>query len=113
VHAVLGGHRQLAQAVSAASRDYWFAEKLGSERDAASAQGYSAESGGFCREMTDAAAVLGEGGDGYAPGEGAGVAVLLVPLTTKAIADGDHVYAVVRGQKYHQSRRENKRLHRA
>ena len=38
---------------------------------------------------------FGAGGDGYVPGEGVG-AVLLKPLS-KAIADGDHVYAIVRG----------------
>lgn len=38
---------------------------------------------------------FGEGGSGYVPGEGAG-SVLLKPLQ-KAIEDGDHVYAVVKG----------------
>ena len=38
---------------------------------------------------------FGEGGDGYVPGEGVG-AVLLKPLS-KAIADGDHIYGVIRG----------------
>lgn len=38
---------------------------------------------------------FGAGGDGYVPGEGVG-AVLLKPLS-KARADGDHVYAVIRG----------------
>ena len=38
---------------------------------------------------------FGEGGDGYVPGEGVG-AVLLKPLN-KALADGDHIYAVVKG----------------
>ncbi|AHM66821.1 polyketide synthase [Paenibacillus polymyxa SQR-21] len=38
---------------------------------------------------------FGEGGDGYVPGEGVG-AVLLKPLT-KAIADGDHIYGVIKG----------------
>ncbi|MCW3466421.1 SDR family NAD(P)-dependent oxidoreductase [Chitinophaga nivalis] len=37
---------------------------------------------------------FGEGGDGYVPGEGVG-AVLLKPLH-KAIADGDHIYGVIR-----------------
>jgi acyl transferase domain-containing protein/acyl carrier protein len=37
---------------------------------------------------------FGDGGDGYVPGEGVG-AVLLKPLS-KAIADGDHIYAVVK-----------------
>ncbi|MCP3743509.1 SDR family NAD(P)-dependent oxidoreductase [Paenibacillus sp. A3M_27_13] len=38
---------------------------------------------------------FGQGGDGYVPGEGVG-AVLLKPLS-KAIADGDHIYGVVKG----------------
>ncbi len=38
---------------------------------------------------------FGEGGDGYVPGEGVG-AVLLKPLS-KALADGDHIYGVIRG----------------
>jgi polyketide synthase PksN len=38
---------------------------------------------------------FGEGGDGYVPGEGVG-AVLLKPLS-KARADGDHIYGVIRG----------------
>ncbi|WGV33690.1 SDR family NAD(P)-dependent oxidoreductase [Paenibacillus polymyxa] len=38
---------------------------------------------------------FGQGGDGYVPGEGVG-AVLLKPLA-KAIADGDHIYGVVKG----------------
>jgi len=38
---------------------------------------------------------FGEGGDGYVPGEGVGAA-LLKPLS-KAIADGDHIYGVIRG----------------
>lgn len=38
---------------------------------------------------------FGEGGDGYVPGEGVG-AVLLKPLS-KARADGDHIYAIIRG----------------
>ena len=46
-----------------------------------------AASDGRCRSF-------GEGGDGYVPGEGVG-AVLLKPLA-RAVADGDHVYAVVR-----------------
>ncbi|SYX83884.1 SDR family NAD(P)-dependent oxidoreductase [Paenibacillus alvei] len=37
---------------------------------------------------------FGEGGDGYVPGEGVG-AVLLKPLS-KAIADGDHIYGVIK-----------------
>ncbi|CAM2067526.1 SDR family NAD(P)-dependent oxidoreductase [Sulfidibacter corallicola] len=38
---------------------------------------------------------FGEGGDGYVPGEGVGL-VLLKPLD-KAIADGDHIYGVIKG----------------
>ncbi|WP_155661214.1 SDR family NAD(P)-dependent oxidoreductase, partial [Priestia megaterium] len=45
-------------------------------------------SDGKCRSF-------GEDGDGYVPGEGAG-AILLKPLS-KAIQDGDHIYAVIKG----------------
>ncbi|MGK3983835.1 beta-ketoacyl synthase N-terminal-like domain-containing protein [Sorangium sp. So ce136] len=38
---------------------------------------------------------FGSGGNGFVPGEGVGV-ILLKPLS-KALADGDHIYAVVRG----------------
>lgn len=38
---------------------------------------------------------FGEGGDGYVPGEGVG-SILLKPLS-KAIEDGDHIYAVIKG----------------
>ena len=51
-------------------------------------QGRFAASDGRCRSF-------GEGGDGYVPGEGVG-AVLLKPLHL-AIADGDHVYGVIKG----------------
>jgi polyketide synthase PksN len=37
---------------------------------------------------------FGQGGDGYVPGEGVG-AVLLKPIS-KAVADGDHVYGIIR-----------------
>ncbi|WP_394849111.1 SDR family NAD(P)-dependent oxidoreductase [Pendulispora brunnea] len=52
------------------------------------AQGQFASSMGRCESF-------GQGGDGYVPGEGVG-AVLLKPLH-QAIADGDHVYAVIKG----------------
>lgn len=38
---------------------------------------------------------FGEGGDGYVPGEGVG-AVLLKSLS-KALEDGDHIYAIIKG----------------
>lgn len=38
---------------------------------------------------------FGEGGDGYVPGEGVG-AIIIKPLK-KAVEDGDHVYAVIKG----------------
>ena len=52
------------------------------------AQGNFASSKGRCESF-------GSGGDGYVPGEGVG-ALLLKP-TAKAEADGDHIYAIVRG----------------
>src|SRR5688572_30573406 len=51
-------------------------------------QGQFASSAGHC-------ASFGAGGDGYVPGEGVG-AVLLKPLA-RAVSDGDHIYAVIRG----------------
>jgi acyl transferase domain-containing protein/NAD(P)-dependent dehydrogenase (short-subunit alcohol dehydrogenase family)/acyl carrier protein/SAM-dependent methyltransferase/aryl carrier-like protein len=51
-------------------------------------QGRFASSEGLCRSF-------GEGGDGYVPGEGIG-AILLKPLR-KALAEGDRVYALVKG----------------
>ncbi|MBL8149749.1 MAG: SDR family NAD(P)-dependent oxidoreductase, partial [Blastocatellia bacterium] len=51
-------------------------------------QGRFASSEGKCRSF-------GEGGDGYVPGEGVG-AVLLKKLE-EAEADGDHIYAVIKG----------------
>jgi len=51
------------------------------------AQGNFASSDGRCRSF-------GAGGNGYVPGEGVGVAVLK-PLD-KALADGDHIYGVIK-----------------
>ncbi|MBV9488500.1 MAG: SDR family NAD(P)-dependent oxidoreductase, partial [Verrucomicrobia bacterium] len=48
---------------------------------------------------------FGEGGDGFVPGEGVG-AVLLKPLTL-ALADGDHVYAVIKGTAINHGGRTN------
>jgi acyl transferase domain-containing protein/NAD(P)-dependent dehydrogenase (short-subunit alcohol dehydrogenase family)/acyl carrier protein/SAM-dependent methyltransferase len=50
-------------------------------------QGRFASTDGRCRSF-------GQGGDGYVPGEGVGVAVLK-PLS-RAIADGDHIHGVIR-----------------
>jgi acyl transferase domain-containing protein/enoyl-CoA hydratase/carnithine racemase len=38
---------------------------------------------------------FGQGGDGYVPGEGVGA--VLLKEKNKAIADGDHIYAIVKG----------------
>ncbi|MFI0777853.1 SDR family NAD(P)-dependent oxidoreductase [Streptomyces sp. NPDC021212] len=51
-------------------------------------QGQFTSGDGLCRSF-------GEGGDGYVPGEGVG-AVLLKPLS-RALRDGDHVYATILG----------------
>ncbi|MCC5466707.1 SDR family NAD(P)-dependent oxidoreductase [Pelosinus baikalensis] len=52
------------------------------------AQGKFVSSKGLCESF-------GQGGDGYVPGEGVG-AVLLKPLSV-AIADGDHIYGIIKG----------------
>jgi acyl transferase domain-containing protein len=49
------------------------------------------------------AGAFGAGGTGYVPGEGVG-AVLLKPLS-RALADGDHVHAVIRGSRLNHSGR--------
>lgn len=51
-------------------------------------QGKFASSKGRCESF-------GQGGDGYVPGEGVG-AVLLKPLS-KAVADGDQIYGIIKG----------------
>ena len=51
-------------------------------------EGKFASSKGRCESF-------GQGGDGYVPGEGVG-AILLKPLS-KAIADGDQIYGVIKG----------------
>lgn len=61
-------------------------------------QGKFASSDGKCRSF-------GDGGDGYVPGEGVG-AVLLKPLR-RALADGDHIYAVIRGSAMNHGGRTN------
>ncbi|MDI1352801.1 MAG: beta-ketoacyl synthase N-terminal-like domain-containing protein, partial [bacterium] len=55
-------------------------------------------SDGHCRSF-------GEGGDGYVPGEGVG-AVLLKPLA-KALVDGDHIYAVIKGSQINHGGKTN------
>ncbi|MDK2374519.1 SDR family NAD(P)-dependent oxidoreductase [Serratia fonticola] len=52
------------------------------------AHGQFASGSGRCQSF-------GEGGDGYVPGEGVGAAVLK-PLH-QAVADGDHIYGVIKG----------------
>lgn len=61
-------------------------------------QGKFAASDGRCRSF-------GAGGDGYVPGEGVG-AVLLKPLS-RALADCDHIYALVRGSSVNHGGRTN------
>ncbi len=52
------------------------------------AQGRFLSSDGHCRSF-------GEGGDGYVPGEGVGAVV--VKSLARAVNDGDHIYAVIKG----------------
>ncbi len=61
-------------------------------------EGKFASSEGKCRSF-------GEGGDGYVPGEGVG-AVLLKPLS-RAEADGDRIYGVIRGSAVNHGGRTN------
>ncbi|MFC1747380.1 SDR family NAD(P)-dependent oxidoreductase, partial [Pseudomonadota bacterium] len=61
-------------------------------------QGKFVSSDGRCR-------AFGEGGDGYVPGEGCG-AVLLKPLN-QAVADGDHIYGVIKGTAINHGGRSN------
>ncbi|MGY0063722.1 SDR family NAD(P)-dependent oxidoreductase [Streptomyces sp. LZ34] len=51
-------------------------------------QGNFASTDGRCRSF-------GEGGDGYVPGEGVGAVVL--KSLDRALADGDHIHAVIKG----------------
>jgi polyketide synthase PksN len=51
------------------------------------AQGHFAASNGRCVSF-------GAGGDGYVPGEGVGA--VLLKLKSKAIADGDHIYGIIK-----------------
>lgn len=62
------------------------------------AQGRFISSNGRCE-------TFGQGGDGYVPGEGVG-AILLKPLT-KAIADGDHIYGVIKATAVNHGGRTN------
>ncbi len=57
-----------------------------------------ASSDGRCRSF-------GKGGDGYVPGEGVG-AVLLKPIN-QAVADGDNIYAVIKGGSINHGGRTN------
>ncbi|XYH98676.1 SDR family NAD(P)-dependent oxidoreductase [Sorangium sp. So ce1128] len=61
-------------------------------------QGKFTSSDGRCRSF-------GDGGDGYVPGEGVG-AVLLKPLG-RALADGDHIHAVIKGSAVNHGGRTN------
>ncbi|HTI22567.1 MAG TPA: beta-ketoacyl synthase N-terminal-like domain-containing protein, partial [Kutzneria sp.] len=61
-------------------------------------QGRFAASDGRCRSF-------GAGGDGYVPGEGVG-SVLLKPLAD-ALADGDHIHAVIKGTSANHGGRTN------
>ena len=61
-------------------------------------QGRFAATGGRCRSFA-------EGGDGYVPSEGVG-AVILKPLS-RALADGDHIHAVIRGTAVNHGGRTN------
>ena len=57
-----------------------------------------ASTDGRCRSF-------GEGGDGYVPGEGVGA--LLLKSLSQAEADGDHIYAVIRGSSINHGGRTN------
>ncbi|NUR60147.1 MAG: SDR family NAD(P)-dependent oxidoreductase [Catenulispora sp.] len=61
-------------------------------------QNHFASTDGRCRSF-------GAGGDGYVPGEGVG-AVLIKPLR-RALADGDHVYGVIRATGVNHGGRSN------
>ncbi len=61
-------------------------------------QGKFMSSSGRCESF-------GQGGDGYVPGEGVG-AVLLKPMS-KAVADGDHIYGIIKGTAINHGGRTN------
>jgi acyl transferase domain-containing protein/acyl carrier protein len=62
------------------------------------AQGKFASTDGRCRSF-------GEGGDGYVPGEGVGA--VLLKAKRQALADGDRIYAVIKGSALNHGGRTN------
>jgi len=61
-------------------------------------QGKFASSQGRCESF-------GQGGDGYVPGEGVGA--VLLKRKRQAIADGDHIYAIIKGSAVNHGGRSN------
>jgi polyketide synthase PksN len=62
------------------------------------AQGKFISSKGRCESF-------GQGGDGYVPGEGVGA--ILLKRKSKAIADGDHIYGIIKGSMVNAGGRTN------